>query len=106
MKDKGAMAIALDLIVDQSATTLCAKLDLQLQVYEEKPSICPECRCKQFREYEILGALPEPIVWECKKCEIRFPKYSLDKMEGILKKVQGLWTNPEDWGHVSKKDYN
>ena len=104
--NKGAMAIALDLIIDDSAATLCQGLALDQHVYEERPDACPDCKCKKFREYEILGAIPEPIIWECKKCGIRFPKYPHDTMEIILEKVQGLWTNPADWCHVAKKDYN
>ena len=100
------MAIALDLIVDHNADTLCEKLDLEHEHYNIKPESCPRCSCKKIREYEILGALPEPIVWECVKCEARFPKYPLGAMEAILEKVSGLWTNPEDWSHVAKKDYN
>lgn len=100
------MAIALDLIVDESAPTLCKGLCLDSEVHEKIPKECPDCKCKSFREYEILGALPEPIIWECKRCGIRFPKYPLDTMEAILDRVKGLWTNPSDWCHVAKEEYN
>ena len=100
------MAIAIDLIIDSEASTLCQGLCLENNVYEDKPDECPDCKCKRFREYEILGAIPEPIIWECRKCGIRFPKYPIDTMEQILDRVKGLWTNPEDWCPVPKKDYN
>ena len=104
--NKGAMAIAIDLIIDSDANTLCQGLCLDSHVYEDKPSECPDCKCRMFREYEILGSLPEPIIWECRKCGIRFPKYPIDTMELILEKVRSLWTNPDDWIPVSRKDYN
>ena len=107
--NKGAMAILLDLVIDKSAPTLCESLGINTGLYYwEGDFQCIEndCGCRKFREYEILGALPEPMIWECKKCQARYGKYPTEKMEEILSKVQGLWTNPSDWDHVSKVDYN
>ena len=105
---KEAMAIAVDLIVDDEAETLCDGIGLDHNhIYTEMPDKCPKCKSVRFHGYEILGSsVPEIIMWECRRCESRFPKFPLDKMETILEEVQGVWTNPNDWGHVSKGDYN
>ena len=105
--NKEAMSIAVDLIIDDDASTLCDGLGLDHEhIYNEQPRSCPECSCIRFRVYEVLGDKPEPIIWECKKCQSRFPKYDLVTMEELLSKVSGLWTNPQDWSTVPKKDYN
>ena len=103
---KEAMDISIDLVINAEADTLCGTLGLSSHVYEKKPDNCPDCRCIKFRSYELLGAESSPIIWECKKCHHRFPKYRLAKMEKILKTVKHLWTNPNDWTHVNKEDYN
>ena len=101
------MAIALDLVIDDHASNLCDGVGLDHNhVYEEEPAHCPECQCVRFRAYEVLGSLPKPIIWECKKCQSRFPRYPLKRMEELLESVQGLWTNPEDWGPVAKGEHN
>lgn len=105
--NKEAMAIAVDLVVDASADTLCEEIGLDHEhIYKEKPSLCPTCNCSRFRAYEILGSVSKPIIWECKKCDARFGKYPLEKMEKLLEAVSGLWTNPEDWSKVPKNEYN
>ena len=106
MKNKNAMVIAYDLIIDDEAQTLCGNLGLSDAACVDMPSKCDKCKCIKFRAYEILGSEPGPMIWECKKCQKRFPKYSLVKMEELLRKVKPLWTNPDDWGHVDKGDYN
>ena len=106
MKDKNAMVIAYDLVIDGKATTLCGNLGLSDRAVKKQPTVCDECKCVKFRAYIVLGAEEGPMIWECKKCHKRFPKYTLIKMEKLLKKVKHLWTNPDDWGHVEKGDYN
>ena len=101
------MAIAVDLVVDDGASTLCDGVGLDHNhIYKDKPKKCPECCSVRFRSYEILGSIPEPIIWECKRCQSRFAKYPLEEMEDLLKQVVGLWTIPDDWGKVAKGDYN
>ena len=101
------MAIALDLVIDEDAETLCDGIGLDHNhIYTKQPKKCPECSCVRFRAYEVLGSIELPIIWECRKCQSRFPRFALDKMETLLEGVQGLWTNPNDWGQVSKGDYN
>ena len=101
------MAIAVDLIVEDEASTLCEGVGLSKKfIFQEKPKKCPTCHSVRFRSYEVLGSVPEPIIWECRRCESRFAKYDLDRMETLLKEVSGLWTNPSDWGATPKSEYN
>ena len=101
------MAIALDLIVDEDANTLCEGIGLNHNTYyTTKPTYCEECESSRFRSYEILGILETPMLWECKDCGARFSRFPIEQTEIMLSKVQGLWTNPSDWAKVPRADYN
>ena len=101
------MAIALDLIVDNEANSLCEGIGLNQETYYSiKPDFCQECDSSRFRSYEILGILEVPMIWECKDCGARFSRFPIEQTEIMLSEVQGLWTNPTDWAKIPKAEYN
>ena len=106
-KDEPLYAVLVDLVRVQGQSTSTGKMGVSNEyVFEEAPDKCPACMNKKFRGYEILGAYDEPLVWECCKCDMRFPRFELEKMEELLDKVKDLWTNPNDWGYQDREEFN
>ncbi len=106
-KDDPLYAVLFDLVRVKEQTTYTGKMGLSNEyIFPEEPVECPACKSKKFRSYEVLGAYEKPIVWECIKCDMRYPRFDLAKMEELLDKVKGLWTNPNDWGYEPSEDFN
>ena len=59
-----------------------------------------------MKAIEVLGAIDEPILWGCLKCDALFLKFSRSKTEVLLANAMGLWTNPQDWGYIERDLFN
>tara|TARA_R110002020_G_scaffold128392_4_gene287777 strand:+ start:9819 stop:10160 length:342 start_codon:yes stop_codon:yes gene_type:complete len=108
LSDEGPLyAVLVDLVRVRGQETSTGQMGISHEyVFDKVPSKCPACANKKFRGYEILGAYHKPLVWECCKCEMRYPRFKLKKMEELLDKVKDLWTNPNDWGYEPREDFN
>jgi hypothetical protein len=105
--DDPLYAVLFDMVRVKEQDTYTGKMGLSGEyIFPDEPLECPACKSDKFRAYEILGAHDDPIVWECSKCDMRYPRFNLDVMEVLLQKVKGLWTNPNDWGFSPKEEFN
>ena len=66
--------------------------------FDKKPDRCLHCKSRNMEAIEVLGAINEPILWACLKCDALFLKFSRSETEVLLAKAKGLWTSPLDWG--------
>jgi hypothetical protein len=99
-------AVLVDLVKRKSKTNTGRLAVSKDFIFVEKPTECPACEGTDFRGYEVLGAYDGPLLWECSHCEMRYPRFSIEKMERLLEKVAHLWTNPNDWGYKPKDEFN
>jgi len=97
------MIILEDLVVDNYADSVIESIGVDNgEAFKKKPKKCLHCQSSQINAIEVLGAIEEPILWGCLKCDALYLKFSRSKTEVLLANAIGLWTNPEDWGYVER----
>jgi hypothetical protein len=88
-----------DLIVDNQADSVIDSIGVENEEhFEEKPKRCLHCKSRDMEAIEVLGAIDEPILWACLKCDALFLKFPRSETEVLLASAKGLWTSPLDWG--------
>ena len=93
------MILLEDLIVDNQADSVIDSLGIENhQSFSKKPKQCLHCESRNVEAIEVLGAIDEPILWACLKCDALFLKFSRSETEVLLASAKGLWTSPLDWG--------
>ena len=93
------MILLEDLIVDNNADSVLESIGVENNSkFTKKPVECAECKSANIRAIEVLGAIEEPILWGCLKCDALYLKFSRSKTEVLLANAKGLWTSPLDWG--------
>ena len=93
------MIILEDLIVDNQADSVVESIGVENdEVFTEMPVKCLHCKSRDMEAIEVLGAMDEPILWACIKCDALFLKFSRSETEVLLASAKGLWTSPLDWG--------
>ena len=97
------MIILEDLVVDNHADSVIESIGVDNEeTFSKKPKKCLHCKSPHIHAIEVLGAIEEPILWGCLKCDALYLKFSRSKTEVLLANAMGLWTNPEDWGFVER----
>ena len=97
------MILLEDLIVDNQADSVIDSIGVEnAEHFEEKPERCLHCKSRDMEAIEVLGAMDEPILWACIKCDALFLKFSRSKTEVLLANAMGLWTSPLDWGYLDR----
>jgi len=66
-------------------------------VFRKCPKKCTHCECKKFETLELVGISTKPLFYECVACGTLHLKYTRDWVEQQFTKIDGLWTNPNDW---------
>ena len=93
------MILLEDLNVDNQADSVVESIGVENEEsFSEKPKKCLHCKSRKMESIEVLGAMNEPILWACLKCDALFLKFSRSKTEVLLANAKGLWTSPLDWG--------
>jgi len=93
------MILLEDLIVDNQADSVIDSIGVENEeCFKDKPESCLHCKSRHMEAIEVLGAIDEPILWACLKCDALFLKFSRSKTEVLLANAKGLWTSPLDWG--------
>jgi len=93
------MILLEDLIVDNQADSVVESIGVENEEsFSDKPGRCLHCKSRDLEAIEVLGAIDEPILWACLKCDALFLKFSRSKTEVLLANAKGLWTSPLDWG--------
>ena len=101
------MIILEDLIVDNQADSVIDSICVENEEhFEEIPKRCLHCKSRDMEAVEVLGAINEPILWACLKCDALFLKFSRSETEVLLANAKGLWTSPLDWGFVERELFN
>ena len=101
------MIILEDLVVDCHADSVVEKIGVDNnESFEKKPKKCFHCKSSHIQAIEVLGAIDEPILWGCLKCDTLYLKFSRSKTEVLLANAIGLWTNSKDWGYVERDLFN
>ena len=75
-------------------------------VSKKRPKKCPKCKSRNILGVEIMGAYDGILFWECDICEYTILRFKPEKTEEYLQLAKGVWTNPSDWGYVSKSKFN
>ena len=97
------MIILEDLVVDNHADSVIEQIGVENnESFADKPKKCLHCKSTSIKAIEVLGAIDEPILWGCLKCDTLYLKFSRSKTEVLLANAMGLWTNPNDWGYVER----
>lgn len=63
----------------------------------ETPNNCYYCGSDDIVGVEILGALDEPLIWECGHCGEHMLKYDREKTKKLLDKAPELDITKEEW---------
>ena len=109
MSDLDNKLIMLEDLVDELkgsfVTQLIKRRDLSV-VFNKKPEVCPHCQSDEISGIEVMGAQDETLLWECTKCLCIYLKYDKVYTEKELETASVFWTNPKDWGHRPKSQYN
>lgn len=101
------MILLEDLIVDNQSDSLVESIGVENnESFEKRPKTCDYCKSAHMKAIEVLGAIDEPILWGCLKCDALFLKFSRSKTEVLLANAMGLWTNPQDWGYIERDLFN
>ena len=101
------MILLEDLIVDNQADSVIDSIGVDNEeCFEKKPKKCLHCKSRDMEAIEVLGAIDEPILWGCLKCDTLYLKFSRSKTEVLLANAIGLWTNSKDWGYVERDLFN
>ena len=97
------MIILEDLVVDSHADSVIDSIGVDNEEsFKKKPKKCLHCKSTHINAIEVLGAIEEPILWGCLKCDALYLKFSRSKTEVLLANAMGLWTNPQDWGYIER----
>ena len=101
------MMLLEDLIVDNQADSVVESIGVENEEsFSSKPKQCLHCKSRDLEAIEVLGAMDEPILWACLKCDALFLKFSRSETEVLLANAKGLWTSPLDWGFVERELFN
>ena len=101
------MILLEDLIVNNQADSVIDSIGVENEeCFKDKPKSCLHCKSRHMEAIEVLGAIDEPILWACLKCDALFLKFSRSKTEVLLANAMGLWTNPQDWGYIERDLFN
>ena len=93
------MILLEDLVVDNQADSVVESIGVDNEkTFSKKPKKCLHCASRNIEAIEVLGAIDEPILWACLKCDALFLKFSRSETEVLLASAKGLWTSPLDWG--------
>ena len=93
------MILLEDLIVDNQADSVVESIGVENEEsFSDKPRRCLHCKSRDLEAIVVLGAIDEPILWACLKCDALFLKFSRSKTEVLLANAKGLWTSPLDGG--------
>jgi hypothetical protein len=93
------MILLEDLIVDNQADSVVESIGVENdESFSKRPEQCFYCQSHKMESIEVLGAINEPILWACLKCDALFLKFSRSETEVLLANAKGLWTSPLDWG--------
>ena len=93
------MILLEDLIVDNQADSVVESIGVNNDKYfKDKPKKCLHCKSRKLEAIEVVGAIEEPILWACLKCDALFLKFSRSETEVLLASAKGLWTSPLEWG--------
>ena len=107
-EDTNKMILVIDL-VDKLGCNLVEQLvhrkDLAC-VFDVMPDVCPHCHSDEMHGIEIMGARNGVLLWECKECLDVYLKYDKDRTEKELQGASEYWTNPSDWGHCPRSEFN
>tara|TARA_Y100001963_G_scaffold32966_2_gene45787 strand:+ start:14850 stop:15164 length:315 start_codon:yes stop_codon:yes gene_type:complete len=74
-------------------------------VDSKRPKLCEECDSKEIVNLEVLG-VQGSVFWVCLECDALYLKYKLKETLLRLRKAQGTWTNPNDWGWQDESEFN
>ena len=61
------------------------------------PEYCYYCGSDNIVGIEIIGAIEEPLIWECSSCKSHMLKFSESKTENLLKEAPELDITMEEW---------
>ena len=103
------MILVVDLVgeLKGNLTKQLVETEYRQDVYNENPEVCPHCLTKGISGIEIMGADKEGILlWECDECNSIYLRFDLSQTEEELQTAKAYWTNPSDWGHRPKSEYN
>jgi Zn ribbon nucleic-acid-binding protein len=75
-------------------------------IFKHRPKICPHCQADGIIGVEVMGAEEHVLLWECSECQCVYLKFDKDVTEKELQEAREYWTNPDDWGHCPKSEYN
>ena len=101
------MIILEDLVVNRQTDSIVEAIGVDNDEYfKEIPKKCCHCDSVDMKSIEVLGAIDEPILWGCLKCDALYLKFSRSKTEVLLANAMGLWTNSSDWGFVERDLFN
>ena len=64
------------------------------------PEYCHYCGNDKIIGIEILGAIDEPLIWECSHCGNHMLKFTKEKTEKLLQKAPEIDTTMEEWNSI------
>jgi hypothetical protein len=76
------------------------------EVHKKIPHHCKACGTEGFSELTLLGVHTKPLFFECDYCGTLYLKRNKSWIINQFKKIEGLWTNPNDWYEPSHNEYN
>lgn len=101
------MAIFTDIVTNRKAKTCLGKLGIKTtKFFRRKITSCQSCGGKKITSLEVLGVYDGPIFWICRACNHLHLRFTAEFTEKVLAKTRGLWSNPNDWGDLTKRDPN
>tara|TARA_R110002074_G_scaffold16068_3_gene54097 strand:+ start:598 stop:870 length:273 start_codon:yes stop_codon:yes gene_type:complete len=62
-----------------------------------QPEYCYRCVSDDIAGIEIIGAMEEPLIWECNSCGNHMLKFSEEKTEKLLQRAPEISLTTEEW---------
>ena len=76
------------------------------KTYINRPEECPNREKGDMIAVEVLGAYSGTLLWDCNNCGYLFLRFDKKETETRLDSVKDTYTNPNDWGFMSKDEFS
>lgn len=94
-------------MLDDTSNVIDALGVVEDTVFRKTPKQCLHCECRKFDTLELVGVHDKPLFYECVACGTLHLRYKRGWVEKQLKKLDGLFTNPNHWEEPEDpKEYN
>jgi hypothetical protein len=67
------------------------------KVSKEEPTECYYCGSEKIIGIEVIGAIEEPVIWECGHCKEHMLRFSRAKTERLLQSAPEIDITEREW---------